>query len=50
MYPHQTDTVQINALEYDSDIDGDNQPNAHNSRVTISVHGALITPQEFSVL
>ena len=31
MYPHQTDTVQINALEYDPDIDGDNQPNTHNS-------------------
>ena len=31
MYPHQTDTVQINAPEYDSDIDGDNQPNTHNS-------------------
>ena len=31
MYPHQTDTVPINALEYDSDIDGDNQPNTHNS-------------------
>ena len=31
MYPHQTDTVQINALEYDLDIDGDNQSNTHNS-------------------
>ena len=31
MYPHQTDTVQINAPEYDPDIDGDNQPNTHNS-------------------
>ena len=31
MYPHQTDTVQINALEYDPDIDGENQPNTHNS-------------------
>ena len=50
MYPHQTDTVQINTLEYDSDIDGDNQPNTHNSRVTISVQGTLNTPQESSVL
>ena len=50
MYPHQTDTVQINALEYDPDIDGDNQPNTHNSRVTISVQGTLNTPQESSIL
>ena len=26
MYPHQTDTVQINALEYDPDIDGEINP------------------------
>ena len=50
MYPHQTDTVQINAPEYDSDIDGDNQPNTHNSRVTISIQGTLNTPQESSIL
>ena len=50
MYPHQTDTVQINAPEYDSDIDRDNQPNAHNSQVTLSVQGTLNTPQESSVL
>ena len=50
MYPHQTDTVQINAPEYNPDIDGDNQPNTHNSRVTISVQGTLNTPQESSVL
>ena len=31
MYPHQSDTVQINAPEYDSDIDGDNQPNTEKS-------------------
>ena len=37
MYPHQTDTVQINAPEYNLDIDRDNQPNTHNSRVTVSV-------------
>ena len=28
---HCMDTVQNNALEYDLDIDGDNQPNNHNS-------------------
>ena len=50
MYPLQTDTVQINAPEYDSDIDWDNQPNTHNSRVTISVQGTLNTPQESSIL
>ena len=50
MYPHQTDTVQINALEYDLDIDGDNQPNTHNSQVTISAQGTLNTPQESSIL
>ena len=50
MYPHQIDTVQINTPEYDPDIDGDNQPNTHNSRVTISVQGTLNTPQESSLL
>ena len=50
MYPHQTDTVQINAPEYDLDIDWDNQPNTHNGRVTISVQGTLNAPQESSVL
>ena len=50
MYPHQTDTVQINALEYDSDIARDNQPNTHNSPVTISVQGTLNTSQESSIL
>ena len=50
MYPHQTDTVQINVPVYDSDVDGDNQPNTRNSRVTISVQGTLKTPQESSIL
>ena len=50
MYPHQTDTVQINALEYNPDIDRDNQPTTHNSRVTVSVQGTLDTSQESSVL
>ena len=50
MYPHQTDTVQINTPEYDLDIDGDNQPNTHNSRVTVSVQGTLNTHQESSIL
>ena len=50
MYPHQTDTVQISALEYDLDIDRDNQPNTHNSHITVSVQGTLNTPQESSIL
>ena len=50
MYPHQTDTVQINTLEYDPDIDGDNQPNTDNKHVTVSVQGILNTSQEFSML
>ena len=50
MYPHQTDTVQINTPEYDSDIDGDNQPNTDNKHVTVSVQGTLNTSQESSIL
>ena len=50
MYPHQTDTVQINALEYDPDTDGDNQPNTGNKCVTVSVQGTLNTSQEPSIL
>ena len=50
MYSHQTDTVQINAPEYNLDVDGDNQPNIHNSRVTISIQRTLNTPQESSIL
>ena len=42
--------IQINAPEYDPDIDRDNQPNTHNSPVTISVQGTLNTPQESSIL
>ena len=50
MYPHQTDTVQINTPEYDPDIDGDNQPTTHNSQVTVSAQGTLNTSQESSIL
>ena len=50
MYPHQTDRVQINAPEYDPDIDGDNQPNTDNRWVTVSVQGTLNTSQESSIL
>ena len=50
MYPHQTDTVQINALEYDPDIDGNNQPNTDKRHITVSVQGTLNTSQESSIL
>ena len=50
MYPHKTDTVQINALEYNPDIDGDNQPNTDKRHATVSVQGTLNTLQESSVL
>ena len=50
MYPHQTDTVQINAPEYDPDIDGDNQPNTDKKHITVSVQGILNTSQEPSIL
>ena len=50
MYPHQTDTVQINALEYDPDIDGDNQPNTDKRHTTVSVQGTLNTSQESSIV
>ena len=50
MYPHQTDTVQINAPEYDPDIDGDNQPNTDKKHVTVSVQGTPNTSPEPSIL
>ena len=50
MYPHQTDTVQINAPEYDLDIDGDNQPNTDKKHITVSVQGTLNTSPEPSIL
>ena len=50
MYPHQTDTVQIDAPEYDPDIDGDNQPNTDKKHATVSVQGTLEMIPESSVL
>ena len=50
MYPHQTDTVQIDALEYDPDIDGDNQPTTDKKHTTVSIQGTLETIPESSVL
>ena len=50
MYPHQTDTVQIDAQEYNPDIDGDNQPNADKKQTTVSIQGTLEMIPESSVL
>ena len=50
MYPHQTDTVQINAPEYGLDIEGDNQPNTDKKHITVSVQGTPNTSPEPSVL
>ena len=50
MYPHQTDTVQINAPEYDPDIDRDNQPNTDKKHITVSVQGIPNASPEPSVL
>ena len=50
MYLHQSDTVQINASEYDLDIDGDNQPNTDKKHTTVSIQGTLETITESSLL
>ena len=50
MYPHQSDTVQINTPEYDPDIDGDIQPTTDKKQATVPVQGTLETIQESSVL
>ena len=41
MYSHKGDTVQIEAPEYDPDIDGDNQSNMDEKHETVSVQGTL---------
>ena len=50
MYPHQTDTVQIDTPEYDPDIDRDNQPNTDKKHATVSVQGTLEMIPECCVL
>ena len=50
MYPRQTNTVQINAPEYDPDIDRDNEPNTDKKHVTVSVEGTLNASPEPSIL
>ena len=52
MYPHQSshqsDTVQIDAPEYNLDIDRDKQPNTDEKHTTVSVQGTLETIPESS--
>ena len=50
MYPHQSDTVQINAPEYDPDIERDNQPNTDKKHATVSIQGTLEMIPESSIL
>ena len=50
MYSHQSHTVQIDAPEYDPDIDGDNQPNTDKKHTTVSIQGTLEMIPESSVL
>ena len=42
--------MQINAPEYNPDIDGENQPNTDKKHITVSAQGTLNTSQESSVL
>ena len=49
MYPHQSNTVQIDTPEYDLDIDGDNQSNTDKKHATVLVQGTLETIPESSV-
>ena len=51
MYLHQrdqSDTVQIDAPEFDPDIDGENQPNTDKEHETVCVQGTLETIPESS--
>ena len=50
MYLHQSNTVQIDAPEYDPDIDGDNQPTTDKKLSTVSIQGTLETIPESSIL
>ena len=46
---NEQDTVQINDLDFDPDIDGPNPPRTHNNTVVVSVQEHL-TPPEPEVL
>ena len=49
MYSNQSNTVQIDAPEYDLDIDGDNQPNTDKKHATVPLQGTLEMIQESSI-
>ena len=41
----EQDTIQLNAPDFDLDIDGPNIPRAHNNTVLVSVQEQLISPE-----
>ena len=41
----EQDTIQINALDFDPDIDGPNSPRTHNNTVIVSVQEHLTSPE-----
>ena len=41
----EQDTIQINALEFNPDIDGPNSPRAHNNASVVSVQEQLASPE-----
>ena len=41
----EQDTVQINALDFDLDIDGPNLPGTHNNTAVVSVQEQLTSPE-----
>ena len=41
----EQDTIQINASDFDPDIDGPNIPRAHNNTVAVSVQEQLTSPE-----
>ena len=42
----EQDTIQINALDFDLDIDGPNIPRAHNNTAVVSVQEQLTSPEQ----
>ena len=41
----EQDTIQINALDFDPDIDGPNSPRTHNNTAVVSVQEHLTSPE-----
>ena len=44
-HTNEQDTIQINASDFDLDIDGPNIPRAHNNTVVVSVSEQLSSPE-----